>query len=82
LHVAIPYNQQVAKNTAAKVTRFELRLSGEADQLLAALSAHLGIAKAAVIEQAIRKLARAEGLAGSVAETRAPYTTGNDTPEH
>lgn len=39
-----------------------IRLSAEADALLATLAARLGLTKAAVIELAIRKLATAESV--------------------
>lgn len=45
-----------------------LRLSPEAVNLRDALSAQLGISKAAVVEMAIRVLAKREGVGAKVAE--------------
>jgi len=56
----ITYNARMAKNTAAKGTRFEMRLSEEADEMSRKLALHLGISKASVFEMAVRKLYREE----------------------
>ena len=60
--VMMPYTRGMAKNTPAKVARFEAKLSAEGDATLRALAEHLGVSKAGVVEMALRMLARSQGI--------------------
>ena len=62
LYRLLRYNANIVNNVEKKKNPTSIRLSDTAEDLWEKLSKYLGISKQGVLEQALRKLARLEGI--------------------